>query len=621
MKDRLIGSKLAHYRIERSLGRGGMAHVYYAWDESLDRPAAVKVINEALRGDAAYTERFVQEARAIARWRHPNILQVYYAGEQDDLYFFAMEYIDGLNLEQLLSEYGDQGELVAHDDVIQIGRAIASALDYAHSKHVIHRDVKPSNVMINRENRVVLADFGLAMQVQRGSLGETFGTPHYISPEQARNSADAVPQSDLYSLGIILYEMLVGVVPFDDPSSMSIALKHITEPPPAPRAVNPQLSEEVEKVLLKALEKEPAARYPDGNRLMEALADAIRAQNKDGKNPYALPPPPAGVTSQPSPPLSQLSIVERVALSAPQLPAAAVDHTPPETGADNLVRLTPPPSSGATRRREARSFAQWLALGGIAVLVFLVLAAGTFLLLPRTEGATPTTEAAAVAVATETRTEEAGGPPPTMTATSRPLPTITPSATDSPVDARPTGSVEPAPTETATVASPTTLAPSETPLPDPTDVRPSPTAPQPSPEPTIAFPDGHELTLTYNAHSFYLHNPSSRRLSLAPIRFEALDESGTPRPYALSGSVWTRFYPFIEADSCVRVEPWGGADDFLYPAFCTNYNASHRPQPAANDLFWIQRPDAHLFRVLWEEEEVARCPLADNTCTIFVPVQ
>jgi hypothetical protein len=125
--------------------------------------------------------------------------------------------------------------------------------------------------------------------------------------------------------------------------------------------------------------------------------------------------------------------------------------------------------------------------------------------------------------------------------------------------------------------------------------------------------------MAYNAQSFYLHNPSSQRLNPAPIRFEALDAEGAPLPYTMSGTAWSQFYPFIEGNSCVRVEPWGGSNDFLRPAFCTNYNASHRPQSGTDELFWIPQRGVTHFRVLWDEQEVARCSLADGACTIFVP--
>ena len=192
MEDTLVGQQLGGYLLDRVIGRGGMSMVYYAWDLGLQRAAAVKVIDTRYRQNPMYAQRFVQEARAIATWRHDNILQVYYAGQEEDLYYFAMEYIGGPDLKKVMGKYVDAGELMPIADLLRIGRVVADALDYAHERQVIHRDIKPANIMIDRDGRVVLADFGLALDTQQGSLGETFGSPHYIAPEQARNSAKAV---------------------------------------------------------------------------------------------------------------------------------------------------------------------------------------------------------------------------------------------------------------------------------------------------------------------------------------------------------------------------------------------------------------------------------------------
>jgi serine/threonine protein kinase len=296
--DDLLGRQVANFRIDRIIGRGGMAVVYYGWDVKLDRPVAIKMIDARYRDNPVYAERFVREAQTVAKWRHEHIIQIYYADDEDGLYYFAMEYIDGLNLKQLLAQYTAKNELMPHDEVLRIGQAIAQALDYAHEQGIIHRDVKPSNVMVTNDDRVILTDFGLVMDVSEGSLGEVFGSSHYIAPEQARNSSDAVPQSDLYALGIILYEMLTGSVPFDDPSPTTVALQQVTQAPPPPRQINPDLSESIEAVLLKALSKSPHDRYQTGKTLITALTKAL--QNNQPATAKGKTQPTTFASGQPS---------------------------------------------------------------------------------------------------------------------------------------------------------------------------------------------------------------------------------------------------------------------------------------------------------------------------------
>ncbi|HSH05049.1 MAG TPA: serine/threonine-protein kinase, partial [Anaerolineae bacterium] len=276
-QDPLIGQQLANYRLERIIGRGGMAQVYLAHDVKLDRKVAIKVIDARHRHKPKYAERFVQEAKALAKWRHENIVQVYYADDQDGLYYFAMEYIDGNDLATILNHQNKKEQLLPTTDVLHIGLAVASALDYAHQQGVIHRDVTPANIMINSEKRVILMDFGLALDTELGSLGQTGGSYHYIAPEQAQNSANATPQSDLYALAVILYEMLTGQRPFNDPSPTVVGLQHINEPPPNPQTINPDLTDETAAILLQALSKDPDDRYPSGQALLKALSSALDA--------------------------------------------------------------------------------------------------------------------------------------------------------------------------------------------------------------------------------------------------------------------------------------------------------------------------------------------------------
>ena len=401
--DPLIGRQLANYRLEHVSGRGGMAQVYYGIDVKLNRPVAVKVIDARFRDNPTYAKRFVQEAQSVATWRHENIAQIYYADEEGDLYYFAMEYIDGLDLGKLLTQYAAKGELMTQSDVLRIGRAVASALDYAHAKKVIHRDVKPSNVIVSRDERVVLTDFGLALDIQQGSVGEAFGSAHYIAPEQARRSSDAIPQSDLYSLGILLYEMLTGVVPFDDPSPTAVALQHITQPPPAPRTINKNLSVEIEAVLLKALSKSASERYQTGAEMIAALEQAIHTSPKESQLP-PLPLPPAGlqIPAQPTR-LSQMSISEVIA-SQPSSDSLSVESLPRPTKPSHER----PPAQNQSASTSRQSLL-WMSVGGCALVLIILFVVAGFLLNKPLSSASLATTLASIAL-TESTLESTTSP-------------------------------------------------------------------------------------------------------------------------------------------------------------------------------------------------------------------
>jgi serine/threonine protein kinase len=282
----LIGRKLGDYMIVEMLGHGGMAHVYKGYDANLDRYAAVKVItqqNLAAEDVQEYRERFQREARSIARLSHSRIVGVYQFGQTDDhLYYMAMKYIEGHDLRQILKEYNKRGKRMSSKHILQIVHDIADALDYAHLQGVIHRDVKPSNIMVMQDGHAVLTDFGLALTTTEGTIGNTFGSVHYIAPEQAVSSKQASPQSDLYSLGIVVYEMLTGKVPFDDISAMSVALKHISEAPPKLRDFSPEISPQIEEVVMKMLDKEPRRRYLTGASFVQSLEVAFQMSKLRG---------------------------------------------------------------------------------------------------------------------------------------------------------------------------------------------------------------------------------------------------------------------------------------------------------------------------------------------------
>lgn len=326
--DPLIGKQLGDYTIVGLLGRGGMSRVYRGYDENLQRYAAVKVISSdfATTSEEEYTRRFQSEARAIAHLRHPNIVGIYQFGRSEGIYYMAQVFLEGKDLRVVLKGYAERGERMPSGEMLRIVGDIAAALDYAHAQGVIHRDIKPSNIMLERHTgRAILMDFGLALSVQEGTTGETFGSAHYIAPEQALSSAQAVPQSDLYSLGIVIYEILAGQVPFDDPSAMSVALKHLNVAPPPPSVYNPNIPQAVEDVVLQTLDKDPQQRYPSGKALVAALTAAC-----------ASAPQPVAPAAGPSADL--LALIEA--------PRHAPAVRPPGDATPGLIAAEPPSDPG-----------------------------------------------------------------------------------------------------------------------------------------------------------------------------------------------------------------------------------------------------------------------------------
>lgn len=275
-KPNLVGHQIDEYRLEALLGVGAMAWVYRAIDVRLNRYVAIKVIQTSFRDNSAYTVRFEREAQAIAQLQHPNIITLYRFGDKDGLLYLAMQYIHGADLAAVIDSFRQENAYISNADVIRVAKEVGSALDYAHSNGVIHRDVKPHNIMINSDNRAILTDFGLALMAELGTTqGEVFGSPHYIAPEQAISSAGVVPQSDLYAFAVVLYEMLTNHVPFYAATPLDIATMHINEPVPSPRIYRPELPEAVEQVLFRALAKNPLERYATGRELAGALDEAL----------------------------------------------------------------------------------------------------------------------------------------------------------------------------------------------------------------------------------------------------------------------------------------------------------------------------------------------------------
>ncbi|MBI1281033.1 MAG: protein kinase [Anaerolineaceae bacterium] len=309
--DPIIGKKLGDYLIVDILGQGGMARVYRGLDKKLNRYAAVKVIDaSSIREDEAeYKKRFQGEARAVARLNHPNIVGIYQFDQVDTLYYMAMSFIEGRDLRSIIKTHDRNGSRMSGTEVRNIIRDIGAALDYAHSEGVIHRDIKPSNIMVTSSGKAILTDFGLALSVPEGTIGNTFGSAHYVAPEQAVNSAQAVAQSDIYSLGIVLFEMLTNRVPFDDPSAMAVAMKHLTDPPPAPSKINPTLSPQIDRVVIQALDKDPKKRYGSCAEMLKALEKALGLYD-EGNSTTKMPMVTLPVTPPPAAPKMEQKVDE-----------------------------------------------------------------------------------------------------------------------------------------------------------------------------------------------------------------------------------------------------------------------------------------------------------------------
>ena len=273
--DRLSnGANLGPFRILHQIGEGGMARVFKAYQPSVERYVALRVLPSHYAEDPQFVERFIREARTIARLEHKNILPVFDFGEQDGITYLAMRFIEGGTLKELMMK----GRLTLHDTQ-DIMTQVCSALDYAHRHGVIHRDVKPSNVIIDSEGAAYLTDFGIA-KVLGGTGGDltatgaAIGTPAYMAPEQAMGSAvDA--RTDIYALGIMLYEMLTGRVPFQADTPMAVLMAHVSDPLPLPHVFNAEIPEAIEEVVIKALAKSPDDRYQNANEMAQALRLAI----------------------------------------------------------------------------------------------------------------------------------------------------------------------------------------------------------------------------------------------------------------------------------------------------------------------------------------------------------
>ena len=269
------------YEIKKLIGEGGMANVYLGYDTILERDVAVKVLRGDLADDEKFVRRFRREAQSASLLNHPNIVQIYDVGEDDGNFYIVMEYINGQTLKQLIKKRGK----LSVPETIDIMSQLTDGLAHAHDSYIIHRDIKPQNIMILDDGMVKITDFGIAMAINASDLTQTnsvMGSVHYLPPEQASGKGSTI-KSDIYSLGIMMYEMLAGVMPFRGETAVEIAMKHLKNPMPSVRKVNDSVPQSVENIILKATAKNPKNRFNNVRELYDDLKTCLDKSRKDEK--------------------------------------------------------------------------------------------------------------------------------------------------------------------------------------------------------------------------------------------------------------------------------------------------------------------------------------------------
>ncbi len=379
--DTLIGQQLAgKYSIQSEIGRGGMGVVYLGYDTMLQRRVAIKVLPLELTYDRQFVTRFRQEAVTAAGLHHPGIVTIHDVGEENQVHYIVMQFLEGVTLDQWLTHHGSM-PLAQTQHVV---RQVADALDYAHRRGIVHRDIKPSNIMLSPEGQATVMDFGLVRAGEATGLtrsGIVVGTPEYMAPEQALGEA-VDGRTDIYSLGVVVYRMLTGKVPFVRSSSMATAYAHVHDPPPPLRQVRTDIPKPVEAVVLKAMAKRPADRFQTASQLANDFTQAVGGKMSAGaKTPIT---PAVGLGAA-------------VAAAGPSpLPAAGgkgspVPAKPPSTagseGATRLVPAAPPSSGGVVAPPPAKKALAplWLVAGG-AIVVLLLVVGGVAVLSGRNGG-------------------------------------------------------------------------------------------------------------------------------------------------------------------------------------------------------------------------------------------
>lgn len=367
----LIGQTLGQYRIVEQLGKGGMATVYKAFQPSLERYVAIKVLPPYFAHEEGFSQRFEREAKAIARLDHPHILPIYDSGQEGDVSYIVMRYVDAGTLKDV-----ETGEPLPIEQASNVVSQTAEALDYAHQNGVIHRDIKPANILLDRGEWVLLTDFGLARMVevsqQLTASGVGVGTPAYMAPEQGQGTR-VDGRADVYALGVVLYEMLTGRVPYEAETPLAVVLKHVTEPLTMPRLVNPDIPEAAELVILKAMAKNPDDRYQTAGDMAAALCNAVECARAEAVT--AVPLAPAVVPAAAPEPVEMPPDEREAELAAPDVPLAVptiAGALGPDETAEDAPAVAEAREVAETPAKKRRRVSWWAYAVGAVVIVALL---------------------------------------------------------------------------------------------------------------------------------------------------------------------------------------------------------------------------------------------------------
>lgn len=494
----LIGRTIGKYKIVQHLGRGGMAEVYKAYHENLDRYVAIKLMHPFLADEKDFLTRFQREARAMAAISHPNIIDVFDFDVEDNTYYIVMEYVSGGTLKEAQEQLAANGTQMELSRAIQVVLEVADALSFAHSRGMIHRDIKPANIMLNEHGSAVLTDFGIAKIMSGPSYtatGAMVGTPAYMAPEQGLGQPGD-ERSDLYSLAVLFYQLVTGQLPYDADTPLAVVLKHVNDPLPDPQAINATLPSEISEIILKAMAKKPQHRYQSVHDFSRALRQAVRRSSVD----LGTVLPASLLQDKPTPlPSQTASSWGASADSTMVAPTADATQIAPMGSATVVAPAASPAAATAAPAAAPRRFPVWAIVG--LVVLFLV-AVGAAVTLGGGGDTDPTTaELTQLAALVEDPTN-------TPVADSTVPPTPDQEATTEAQVAEQVAAIN----GTLTAQAPT---PSHTPTASPTAVTPTPSAtPSPTVNGTQAFLDS--CTTAYELSDFYIGRTQSTNTT-APV--------------------------------------------------------------------------------------------------------